>query len=71
MPWKECSVMDGRMRFIVRLKEGESMASLCREFCKALSGQDCILSGSCSANVWLWQLSMCETMPDSSVTRAA
>lgn len=32
MPWKESSVMDERMRFVVRLKEGESMASLCREF---------------------------------------
>jgi transposase InsO family protein len=32
MPWKERCVMDERMRFIVRLKDGESMASLCREF---------------------------------------
>lgn len=32
MPWKESSVMDERMRFIIRLKDGESMASLCREF---------------------------------------
>src|SRR5512147_3240781 len=32
MPWKERSVMDERMRFVVRLKDGESMASLCREF---------------------------------------
>ena len=24
--------MDERMRFIIRLKDGESMASLCREF---------------------------------------
>ena len=32
MPWKESSVMDERMRFVVRLKDGESMASLCREF---------------------------------------
>jgi len=32
MPWKERSVVDERMRFIVRLKDGESMASLCREF---------------------------------------
>src|SRR3954454_18877860 len=32
MPWKECSVMDERMRFVIRLKDGESMASLCREF---------------------------------------
>src|SRR5438309_3098856 len=32
MPWKESSVIDERMRFVVRLKDGESMASLCREF---------------------------------------
>src|SRR5512140_371989 len=32
MPWKESSVMDERMRFVIRLKDGDSMASLCREF---------------------------------------
>ncbi len=32
MPWRKCSVMDERMRFVIRLKDGESMASLCREF---------------------------------------
>ncbi len=32
MPWKESSVMDERMRFVIRLKDGESMAMLCREF---------------------------------------
>src|ERR1700761_7400930 len=32
MPWKETSVMEERMRFVLRLKDGESMASLCREF---------------------------------------
>lgn len=32
MPWKESSVMDQRMRFVIRHKDGESMASLCREF---------------------------------------
>jgi transposase InsO family protein len=32
MPWKESSVMDERMRFVIRLQEGESMAFLCREF---------------------------------------
>ncbi len=32
MPWKESSVMDERMRFVIRLKDGESMTSLCREF---------------------------------------
>ena len=28
MPWKECSVMDERIRFVARLLEGEKMASL-------------------------------------------
>ncbi len=32
MPWKETCVMDERMRFIIRLKDGESMSELCREF---------------------------------------
>jgi transposase InsO family protein len=32
MPWRKCSVMDERMRFVIRLKDGESMALLCREF---------------------------------------
>jgi hypothetical protein len=31
MPWKEHSVMDELMRFVVRLKDGETMASLCRD----------------------------------------
>src|SRR6266568_3123820 len=32
MPWKECSGMDERVRFVARLLEGEKMTSLCREF---------------------------------------
>ena len=32
MPWKERSVVEERMRFVLRLKDGESRASLCREF---------------------------------------
>src|SRR5437867_2589011 len=32
MPWKECSVMDERVRFVARLLEGEKMTALCREF---------------------------------------
>jgi transposase len=32
MPWKERSVMDERMRFVIRLNDGETMAALCREF---------------------------------------
>jgi putative transposase len=32
MPWKECHIMDERMRFVARLLEGEKMAPLCVEF---------------------------------------
>ena len=32
MPWKECSVMDERLRFVAKLLEGESMSDVCREF---------------------------------------
>jgi transposase len=32
MPWKECHVMDERLRFVARLLEDEQMAPLCAEF---------------------------------------
>ena len=32
MPWKECHVMDERLRFVARLLDGEKMAALCAEF---------------------------------------
>src|SRR5262245_19555383 len=32
MPWKECHVMDERVRFVARLLDGEKMAALCEEF---------------------------------------
>lgn len=32
MPWKECNVMDERVKFVARLLEGEKMAVLCRDF---------------------------------------
>jgi len=32
MPWKECHVVDERLRFIARLLDGEKMAALCAEF---------------------------------------
>lgn len=32
MPWKECHVIDERLRFVARLLEGESMTALCEEF---------------------------------------
>ncbi len=32
MPWKECQIVQERLRFIARLLDGEKMAGLCREF---------------------------------------
>jgi transposase len=32
MPWKECSVMEERLRFVARLLDGEGMSEVCREF---------------------------------------
>jgi putative transposase len=32
MPWKECHVMDERVRFVARLLDGEKMAVVCDEF---------------------------------------
>ncbi|WP_408015708.1 helix-turn-helix domain-containing protein, partial [Rhizobium alarense] len=32
MPWKECNVMEERLKFIARLLDGEKMAMLCRDF---------------------------------------
>jgi putative transposase len=32
MPWKECHVVDERLRFIARLLDGEKMTALCAEF---------------------------------------
>jgi putative transposase len=32
MPWKECHVVDERLRFVGRLLDGEKMAVLCEEF---------------------------------------
>jgi putative transposase len=32
MPWKECHIMDERLKFVARLLEGEKMAPLCAEF---------------------------------------
>ena len=31
MPWKECSVVEERLRFVARLLDGEAMTELCRE----------------------------------------
>src|SRR5687767_2385914 len=32
MPWKECHVVDERVRFVRRLLDGESMSGVCEEF---------------------------------------
>ena len=32
MPWKECNIMNERMKFVLRLDDGERMSDLCREF---------------------------------------
>ena len=32
MPWKECHVVDERLRFVARRLEGEKMSPLCAEF---------------------------------------
>jgi transposase InsO family protein len=32
MPWRECSVMEERLRFVARLLDGEGMSEVCREF---------------------------------------
>ena len=32
MPWKECSVMDERLRFVAQLLDGEAMSEVCRAF---------------------------------------
>lgn len=32
MPWKECSAVEERLRFVARLLEGEAMSDLAREF---------------------------------------
>src|SRR5256885_1034596 len=37
MPWKECHVMDERLRFVARLLEGEKMAPLPRERHRAVA----------------------------------
>ncbi len=32
MPWRGCSVMEERLRFVARLLEGEGMSEVCRDF---------------------------------------
>jgi len=32
MPWKECELVEERLRFIARLLEGEKIAAFCRDF---------------------------------------
>ena len=32
MGWKECNMLDEKLKFIARILEGEKMSPLCREF---------------------------------------
>ena len=32
MPWRECSAMEERLRFVARVLDGEGMSAACREF---------------------------------------
>jgi transposase InsO family protein len=32
MPWKECSVVDERLKFVARILDGEAMSEVCRSF---------------------------------------
>ncbi|MER8732011.1 helix-turn-helix domain-containing protein, partial [Mesorhizobium sp. M1227] len=32
MPWRECSVMEERLRFVAHLLAGEGMSDVCRDF---------------------------------------
>ena len=32
MPWRECSAMEERLRFVARVLDGEGMSAVCREF---------------------------------------
>lgn len=32
MTWKECKIMDERLKFVARILAGEKIAPLCREF---------------------------------------
>ena len=32
MPWRECSAMEERLRFVARLLDGDGMSGVCREF---------------------------------------
>jgi len=32
MPWRQCSVMEERLRFVARLLDGEGMSEVCRDF---------------------------------------
>ena len=53
MPWKECKLMDERLKFVARCLDGEKMSALCREFgISRTTGykiynryKDCVLDG--------------------------
>lgn len=56
MPWKERSVLDERIRFVIRHKDGECLAALCREFGeKAIPSlkKSILLGNRCCAESWV------------------
>ncbi len=59
MPWKECNIVEERLRFIARRLDGEKMAGLCREFgiarktgCKLAGTFDTVLAPIRRASYW-------------------
>jgi hypothetical protein len=46
MPWKECNIVEERLRFIARLLDGEKMAGLCR--CRAIADRSSSASAGAS-----------------------
>ena len=71
MPWKECHIMDERLRFVAGLVEGEKMTLLCAEIWDLAEDRLQDLARSCgdrdlrrplaSARTWAgrWQTSNC------------
>ncbi len=45
MPWKECHVMDERLRFVARLLDGEKMAPLCERHAHWIRQRPTVLMG--------------------------
>lgn len=46
MPWRECSVIEERLRFVARLLDGAGMSDVCREQERAGQTLQQILQGN-------------------------